>query len=169
MEQIGRYRILEELGRGAMGVVYNALDPEIGRTIAIKSIPLVELTDVSERQRVRDRLLREAQSAGILSHPNIVTIYDILEQQDMAYIFMEYVNGPSLEKMMRAGTLPGRRLWSNCFGKPLVRSIMPIRKASSIVTSSQRTIGRRNWFGPGSNGQDHRLRSRQVRIAGIDS
>jgi serine/threonine protein kinase len=108
VEQIGRYRILEELGRGAMGVVYKALDPKIGRTIAIKSIRLSDLTDTNERQRVRDRLLREAQSAGVLSHPNIVTIYDILEQQELAYIFMEYVNGPSLEKMMREGTLPSR-------------------------------------------------------------
>jgi serine/threonine-protein kinase len=108
VEQIGRYRISEELGRGAMGVVYKALDPKIGRTIAIKSICLDDLTDPSERQRVRDRLLREAQSAGILSHPNIVTIYDILEQQDLAYIFMEYVNGPSLERMMREGTLPSK-------------------------------------------------------------
>ncbi|HEX4231231.1 MAG TPA: serine/threonine-protein kinase [Bryobacteraceae bacterium] len=108
MEQIGRYRILEELGRGAMGVVCKALDPKIGRTVAIKSIRLSDLTDTSERQRVRDRLLREAQSAGVLSHPNIVTIYDILEQQDLAYIFMEYVSGPSLEKMMRDGALPSR-------------------------------------------------------------
>jgi serine/threonine-protein kinase len=108
VEQIGRYRILEELGRGAMGVVYKALDPKIGRTIAIKSIRLSDLTDTSERQRVRDRLLREAQSAGVLSHPNIVTIYDILEQQELAYIFMEYVSGPSLEKMMREGTLPSQ-------------------------------------------------------------
>ncbi|HWF47499.1 MAG TPA: serine/threonine-protein kinase, partial [Bryobacteraceae bacterium] len=108
MEQIGRYRIVEEVGRGAMGVVYKALDPKIGRTIAIKSIRLSDLTDISERQRVRERLLREAQSAGVLSHPNIVTIYDILEEQDLAYIFMEYVSGPSLEKMMRQATLPSR-------------------------------------------------------------
>lgn len=89
-------------------MVYKALDPKIGRAIAIKSIRLSDLTDPSERQRVRDRLLREAQSAGVLSHPNIVTIYDILEQQDLAYIFMEYVSGPSLEKMMRERTLPSR-------------------------------------------------------------
>lgn len=108
VEQIGRYQISEELGRGAMGVVYKALDPKIGRTVAIKSIRLSDLTDTSERQRVRDRLLREAQSAGVLSHPNIVTIYDILEQHDLAYIFMEYVNGSSLERMMREGTLPWR-------------------------------------------------------------
>ena len=76
-----------------MGVVYKALDPAIGRTVAIKTIHLSELSNPEERQRVRDRLLREAQSAGLLSHPNIVTIYDVLEKEDYAYIFMEYVNG----------------------------------------------------------------------------
>lgn len=106
MQQIGRYQIVEELGRGAMGVVYRALDPAIGRTIAIKSIRLSDLSDSSERQRLHDRLIREAQSAGILSHPNIVTIYDILEQDDLTHIFMEFVNGPSLDKMFLSGTPP---------------------------------------------------------------
>jgi serine/threonine-protein kinase len=106
VQQIGRYQIVEELGRGAMGVVYRALDPAIGRTIAIKSIRLSDLSDSSERQRLHDRLIREAQSAGILSHPNIVTIYDILEQDDLTHIFMEFVNGPSLDKMFLSGNLP---------------------------------------------------------------
>ena len=83
-----------------MGVVYQALDPTIGRTIAIKSIRLQDLTDTTERERLRERLVREAQSAGILSHPGIVTIYDIAEENGMAYIFMEFVNGPPLEKML---------------------------------------------------------------------
>ena len=104
--QVGRYQILEELGRGATGIVYKALDPAIGRTVAIKTIDLGELTNADERQRVRERLLREAQSAGLLSHPNIVTIYDVLEKEDYAYIFMEYVNGPSLENMLRNRDLP---------------------------------------------------------------
>jgi tRNA A-37 threonylcarbamoyl transferase component Bud32 len=106
VKQVGRYQIVEELGRGAMGVVYKALDPAIGRTVAIKTIRLSELTDPEERQRVHERLLREAQSAGVLSHPNIVTIYDVLEQEDFAYVFMEYVNGASLEKMTQTGALP---------------------------------------------------------------
>ncbi len=106
MTQVGRYQILEELGRGAMGVVYKALDPTIGRTIAIKAIRLSDLTDARDRQRIRDRLLRETQSAGVLSHPNIVTIYDVLEQEDFAYIFMEYVNGSSLERLLRRHSLP---------------------------------------------------------------
>ncbi len=98
VQQVGRYLITGELGRGAMGIVYKAQDPAIGRTIAIKSIRLNELTDESERDRLKERMFREAQSAGILSHPGIVTIYDIAEQDGMAYIFMEFVNGPPLEK-----------------------------------------------------------------------
>jgi serine/threonine protein kinase len=100
VQQIGRYRIVEEVGRGAMGIVYKALDPAIGRTIAIKSIRLKDFTDPGERGRLRERLFREAQSAGILSHPGIVTIYDIAEADGLAYIFMEFVNGPPLEKML---------------------------------------------------------------------
>ncbi len=83
-----------------MGVVYRGQDPAIGRVVAIKTIRLADLTDSNERQRMRDRLFREAQSAGILSHPNIVTIYDIAEENGLAYIFMEFVNGPSLEHVL---------------------------------------------------------------------
>src|SRR5579884_2703795 len=89
-----------------MGVVYKALDPAIGRTVAIKTIRLGDLPDPEERKRVRARLLREAQSAGILSHPNIVTIYDVLEEPEFAYVVMEYVSGKSLEAMLRERTLP---------------------------------------------------------------
>lgn len=105
MDRIGRYRITGELGRGAMGVVYKAEDPAIGRTVAIKTIRLGDVSDDKERTFLRDRLFREARSAGILSHPNIVTIYDIQEQDDLAYVFMEYVDGPSLEKVMPKGAL----------------------------------------------------------------
>ncbi|MCC6364187.1 MAG: protein kinase [Bryobacterales bacterium] len=100
MEQIGRYRITGELGRGAMGVVYRAEDPSIGRTVAIKTIRLAEAASDQERQFLRDRLFREARSAGILSHPGIVTIYDIQESDGVCYVFMEYVDGPTLEKLM---------------------------------------------------------------------
>ena len=108
MDNIGRYRIVGELGRGAMGVVYKAQDPAIGRMIAVKSIRLGDLTEESERERLRERLFREAQSAGILSHPGIVTIYDIAEEGGLAYIFMELVNGPPLDKMLRAGQTPDK-------------------------------------------------------------
>ena len=100
MDQIGRYRIIDELGRGATGIVYKAQDPAIGRVIAIKTIRLSDFTDEAERDRLRERLFREAQSAGILSHPNIVTIYDIAEENGLAYIFMEYVDGPPLERLL---------------------------------------------------------------------
>jgi serine/threonine protein kinase len=109
VDQIGRYRILDELGRGATGVVYRAQDPAIGRTIAIKTIRLSDFTDESERERLRERLLREAQSAGMLSHPNIVTIYDIAEENGLAYIFMECVDGPPLEKVLSSQDPPLRR------------------------------------------------------------
>jgi len=102
VDQIGRYRILDELGRGATGVVYRAQDPAIGRIIAIKTIRLSDFTDEAERGRLRERLFREAQSAGMLSHPNIVTIYDIAEENGLAYIFMECVEGPSLEKVLNS-------------------------------------------------------------------
>jgi serine/threonine protein kinase len=99
MDQIGRYKILSEVGRGAMGVVYRAQDPAIGRIVAIKMIRLGDLADSSEHAKLRDRLMREAQSAGILSHPGIVTIYDVGEQEGLAYISMEFVDGPTLERM----------------------------------------------------------------------
>lgn len=108
VEKIGRYQVLEEVGRGAMGVVYRAQDPAIGRQIAVKSIRLNEMTDPAERDRLRDRLFREAQSAGILSHPGIVTIYDIAEENGLAYIFMEFVNGPSLEKLLGSEQPPSK-------------------------------------------------------------
>ncbi len=91
-----------------MGVVYKALDPAIGRTVAIKTIHLTDLTDSDERQRVVDRLLLEAQSAGTLSHPSIVTVYDVLRQDEFAYIVMEFVPGPSLDVMLREGRVPPR-------------------------------------------------------------
>ncbi len=81
-------------------MVYRAQDPAIGRIIAIKTIRLSDFTDTSERERLRERLFREAQSAGMLSHPNIVTIYDIAEENGLAYIFMECVDGPPLEKVL---------------------------------------------------------------------
>ncbi|MBL8173379.1 MAG: serine/threonine protein kinase [Bryobacterales bacterium] len=103
MQQIGRYKIIREIGRGAMGVVYLAEDPAIGRTVAIKTIRLTDASSDDERKFLRDRLFREARSAGILSHPGIVTIYDIYEENNICYVFMEYVDGPTLEQMMQAG------------------------------------------------------------------
>lgn len=94
-----------------MGIVYKARDPAIGRTVAIKTVRLSDMSDPGNQQRVRDKVLREAHSAGMLSHPNIVTVYDVLDQGDVAYIVMEYVQGLSLEDMLRTQQLPdGREL-----------------------------------------------------------
>jgi serine/threonine-protein kinase len=115
MERIGRYQITGELGRGAMGVVYRATDPAIGRTVAIKVIRLSEFTAVGERERLRERLFREAQSAGRLSHPGIVTIYDIAEEGEITCIFMECVNGPTFESLLVAETPPTNELIQGVF------------------------------------------------------
>src|SRR5262252_9083753 len=100
MDRIGRYKIVRELGRGAMGVVYHAIDPNIGRPVAIKTIVLNTSRKPEEQERMRERLFREARSAGILSHPGIVTIYDVEQQGDLAYIAMEYVDGPTLDQIL---------------------------------------------------------------------
>jgi serine/threonine protein kinase len=110
MQRIGRYQVVGELGRGAMGVVYRALDPSIGRTVAIKTIRLADLTEPTERSRLRERLFREAQSAGMLSHPNIVTIYDVGEEEGVAYIAMEFVDGPTLDRLAHTEPLTGARV-----------------------------------------------------------
>src|SRR4051794_8869230 len=100
MDRIGRYKIVRELGRGAMGIVYHAIDPNIGRPVAIKTIQLGVGRKPEEQQRLRERLFREARSAGILSHPGIVTIYDVEHQGEIAYIAMEFVDGPTLDQVL---------------------------------------------------------------------
>jgi len=104
LDQVGRYQILEELGRGAHGVVYKALDPAIGRTVAIKSITL-DSANAADGERVREGILREARLAGTLSHPNIVTVYDVQDNGSSAYIFMEFVDGKTLEQAIAATSL----------------------------------------------------------------
>ena len=98
MEQIGRYEIASELGRGAMGIVYRARDPRIGREVAIKTIKPADQADRDEIEDLRERLFREAQSAGCLSHPGIVTIFDVDEQDGLVYIAMELVEGQTLDR-----------------------------------------------------------------------
>jgi serine/threonine-protein kinase len=100
LEKIGRYQITRELGRGAMGVVYHAIDPVIGRPVAIKTLRLRDVDDADHRRRLRERLFREARSAGALSHPGIVTIYDMDEVDGLAYIAMEFVDGETLDEIL---------------------------------------------------------------------
>ena len=83
-----------------MGIVYLATDPTIGRSVAIKTVRLRDVDDKKQRDKLRERLFREARSAGVLSHPNIVTIYDMAEEEGVAYIAMEYVDGPTLDELM---------------------------------------------------------------------
>jgi predicted Ser/Thr protein kinase len=110
--RLGRYEIQAELGQGSMGVVYLARDPLIGRLVALKVFRPHLGADPEEVTRFRSRFLREAQSAGILSHRNIVTIHDVVEEgpDGTMFIAMEYVQGSNLKDLLRYGRtldLPG--------------------------------------------------------------
>jgi len=102
-QTLGRYRILGELGRGAMGVVYRAEDPMLNRTVAIKTINMV--ADAEERAEYEKRFYQEAKAAGGLSHPNVVTIYDIGHAGDVVYMAMEYLEGTELRDLLLSGRL----------------------------------------------------------------
>jgi len=102
--RIGKYEIVREIGRGAMGVVYEGRDPVIGRKVAIKTIRFDVLNRPDEREEAQQRFIREARSAGNLSHPAIVTIYDVGEDAGLTYIAMEFVDGGSLESLIAART-----------------------------------------------------------------
>ena len=101
--KFGRFVVSRELGRGGMGIVYEATDPQIGRHLAIKIINFQAFTSAEESAVLRERLFREARSAGALSHPGIVVIYDVGEDNQMAYIAMELVDGPSLHQILASG------------------------------------------------------------------
>lgn len=93
---LGRYEIEKELGKGAMGVVYMGKDPKIGRVVAIKTMALAQEFEADELEDVKARFFREAETAGRLSHPNIVNMYDAGEEHDLAYIAMEFLRGQDL-------------------------------------------------------------------------
>ncbi len=101
--RIGRYLIQGELGRGAMGVVYDAVDPMIGRRVAVKVIRLEALTEPNEAEFLRERLFREARSAGQLFHPGIIIIFDVGQHRESAFIAMERVEGPTLQQVLAPG------------------------------------------------------------------
>ena len=98
---LGRYTIESHLGRGAMGAVYKGVDPRINRVVAIKTLAIQDEFDADEVAEVRQRFFHEAEIAGRLSHPNIVTIYDAGEDHDLAYIAMEYLEGSDLRELIR--------------------------------------------------------------------
>ncbi|MBL0142888.1 MAG: CHASE2 domain-containing protein [Betaproteobacteria bacterium] len=93
---LGRYQVEKELGKGAMGVVYLGKDPKIGRTVAIKTMALSSEFEGDELTEAKERFFREAETAGRLQHPHIVTIYDAGEEHDLAYIAMEFLKGKDL-------------------------------------------------------------------------
>lgn len=103
MDHFGRYRILGSLGKGAMGMVYKGLDPAIDRPVALKTIRVDQIFEPGEVHELRERLNREAKAAGKLSHPNIVTIYDVGEDGNVQYIAMEFLRGNTLETLLRNG------------------------------------------------------------------
>lgn len=102
---LGRYEVVRELGKGAMGVVYLAKDPLIGRLVALKTIRVVPGSDDDEAREFQQRFVREAQAAGILSHPAIVTVHDIGQDESsgVSFIAMEYVEGPNLKEILNQG------------------------------------------------------------------
>ncbi|MDD4965068.1 MAG: serine/threonine-protein kinase [Gallionella sp.] len=114
---LGRYEIEKELGKGTMGVVYRGRDTKIGRVVAIKTMTFSQDFEADELKEVSARFFREAETAGRLSHPNIVSIYDVGEAQDLSYIAMEFLNGDNLEQYTNPDHL------------------LPLNKVVSIVAS----------------------------------
>jgi serine/threonine protein kinase/regulator of sirC expression with transglutaminase-like and TPR domain len=102
-QQVGRYKIVGKLGKGAMGMVFLAEDPVLHRQVALKTIDL-SVDDPNQRGFLHDRLLRDARAAAALSHPHIVGVFDIVEEADCAWLVMEYIPGETLAQRMSAGT-----------------------------------------------------------------
>jgi serine/threonine-protein kinase len=175
LEKIGRYEIVGQLGRGAMGVVYKALDPTIGRTVALKTMRL----DVQgpESSELLARFRNEARLAGVLNHPNIVTIYDAGEINGLFYIAMEYIEGKTLyQLLLQEHALPFERVLDLsrqiCAGldaassqrvvhrdiKPANIMMLPngnvkimdfgIAKAGGSMTSTGEVLGTPNYMSP---------------------
>jgi len=104
-QYLGRYRVEQEIGKGAMGLVYQGTDPKINRTVAIKTLNLKQEFDEDEQENVLGRFFHEAEAAGRLHHPHIVTIYDAGEHNDLAYIAMEFLTGSDLRVYTKQGML----------------------------------------------------------------
>lgn len=119
---LGRYQVEKELGKGAMGVVYLGKDPKISRVVAIKTMALSQEFDEDELEEVKERFFREAETAGRLNHPNIVTIYDAGEEHDLAYIAMEFLKGQDLAPYTKKNNL-----------LPLATTLDIIKKAAEAL------------------------------------
>ncbi|MDN3248512.1 MULTISPECIES: serine/threonine-protein kinase [unclassified Streptomyces] len=102
----GRYRLHERLGRGGMGIVWRATDQLLGREVAVKALPLDETLSAAEARRRRERTLREARAVAQLSHPHIIVVHDVVEDDERAYMVMELVDGGSLaDRVLSHGPL----------------------------------------------------------------
>ncbi len=134
MVKAGRYEILDELGRGAMGVVYRAMDPVIGRTVAVKTIRLSEEGTGLTRPELLARFQTEARAAGLLTHPNIVVVYDAGEENGLYFITMELVEGKSLQALLDGG---------HAFPVPRVIRIME-QTCSALQFAHERNIVHRD-------------------------
>jgi hypothetical protein len=130
----GRYEIIGELGRGAMGVVYKATDPVIGRTVAVKTIKLSEEGTGMSRPELLQRFQTEARAAGLLTHPNIVVVFDAGEEDGLYYITMELVEGKSLQAHLDAG---------QAFALPRVLRIME-QTCSALQFAHERNVVHRD-------------------------
>jgi eukaryotic-like serine/threonine-protein kinase len=130
----GRYEIVGEIGRGAMGVVYKAMDPVIGRAVAVKTIKLSEEGTGLTRPELLTRFQTEARAAGLLTHPNIVVVYDAGEEDGLYYITMELVEGKSLQALLDAG---------HAFPLPRVLRIME-QACSALQFAHERNVVHRD-------------------------
>ncbi len=113
---VGRYEIIREIGQGAMGVVYEAMDPKIHRRLAIKTIRFSDEFEETKVKEIKNRFFQEAEIAGKLSHPSIVSIYDVGEDYDLTFLAMEFLEGDDLRQYCNKGTL------------------LPLRKVLSVVS-----------------------------------
>ena len=102
---LGHYEVVREIGRGAMGMVYLGKDPRIGRMVAIKTMAFSDEFEGEQLEEVKQRFYREAETAGRLNHPNIVHVYDIGEEQELAFIAMDYLQGEDLGHFVKPDQL----------------------------------------------------------------